>query len=137
MADPRRKAGGKIGFKRPEGSKRTSLTLNQQAEMIAHWDNCGTHKPTRVQLAVWAQEEFSLPTLPSRPLVSKILKDRSVILARVSQYGEMERKRRRVTSGVMQTQLEEALLEWVRNHDDRHGGRVPLQDIMITEKVSE
>ncbi len=72
--------------------------------------------------------------MPSRSLVAKIIKKKN--LAKVSEATmPLDRTRKRTAWSKKVSALEEELLHWVHHHDTTHGGRVPLTDAMIIEKV--
>ena len=132
---PMKKRGGKRGAKRAP-MRRTALSLEQQAILVKHYEELFEQKPSYIYLQEWAKNEFKLSSMPSRSLVAKIIKNKTEILAKVYEATmQLDRKRKRTAWSKKVSALEEELLHWVQHHDATHGGRVPLTDAMIIQKV--
>jgi hypothetical protein len=86
-------------------------------------------------LQEWAKENFQLKSLPTRSLVTKIIKNKTEIMEKNAEATQLlDRKRKRKSWSSKVATLEEELLNWVQHHDATHGGRVPLTDAMMIQK---
>mmetsp|Transcript_8227 Transcript_8227/g.21104 ORF Transcript_8227/g.21104 Transcript_8227/m.21104 type:complete len:281 (+) Transcript_8227:153-995(+) len=78
------------------GQKRTSLTVDQQVELLKHVESFAVgDRPSFVNIAMWAKETFTLKAPPSKGYISKLLKAKSTLLSTHSSLSSKNASRKR------------------------------------------